>query len=113
MTQGSYPPPASGPQSDPGLFEALFAFSFTRLVTPPIVEIAYVLVTILIALLDLSMIIAGFANSMGAGFAAVIIGAVLAFVCLILARITLELYRSVVTMSMDIREMKNRGQHLG
>lgn len=113
MTQGSYPPPASGPQSDPGLFEALFDFSFTRLVTPSIVKIAYVLVTILIGLVYLFMVIAGFADSVGTGFAALIIGAVLAFVYLILARITLELYRSVVTMSMDIREMKNRGQHLG
>lgn len=71
------------------------------------------LVTVLIAIVYLAMVIAGFTQSVGSGFAVLIIGAVVAFVYLILARITLELYRSVVTMSMDIREMKNRGQHLG
>lgn len=96
-----------------GFFGALFDFNFEHMVTPRIVKFAYILVTVLIALTYLGVVVAAFTENVGAGLLVMfIIGPLLALVYLILARITLEFYRSLVVMAADIREMKNARMRL-
>ncbi len=106
------PPAGSGGMSsipDParegaGFFAALFDFSFTNFVTPILVRFVYVLATVALAVTWLIFVIAGFANSLGAGLGALILGPVFVVIYLAVIRMTLEFYLSVVRMSEDIHK---------
>ncbi len=106
------PPGGSGGMSsipDParegaGFFTALFDFSFTNFVTPILVRFVYVLATVALAVTWLIFVIAGFANSLGAGLGALILGPVFVVIYLAVIRMTLEFYLSVVRMSEDIHK---------
>lgn len=106
------PPAGSGGMSsipDParegaGFFTALFDFSFNNFVTPILVRFVYVLATVALAVTWLIFVIAGFANSLGAGLGALILGPVFVVIYLAVIRMTLEFYLSVVRMSEDIHK---------
>ena len=108
------PAPSGGPGGmssipDParegaGFFTALFDFSFTNFVTPILVRFVYLLATIALAVTWLIFVIAGFANSLGAGLGALILGPVFVVIYLAVIRMTLEFYLSVVRMSEDIHK---------
>jgi Domain of unknown function (DUF4282) len=103
----SYPGPEGGRPADrpAGFFKALFDFSFTHFVTPKIVKFAYVLATILLALIYVGLVISGFASDEPAyGLIVLVLGAVGFIVYLALIRMTLELYVSIVRMSEDIHK---------
>lgn len=86
-----------------GFFGALFDFSFNTFVTPKIVKIVYVLVTILLALAWIVYVIIGFATEEPAiGVLVLLLGWIPALLYLAFIRMTLEFYYSVVRMSQDI-----------
>jgi hypothetical protein len=97
----SMPDPA---REGAGFFTALFDFSFTNFVTPILVRFVYVLATVALAVTWLIFVIAGFANSLGAGLGALILGPVFVVIYLAVIRMTLEFYLSVVRMSEDIHK---------
>lgn len=118
---GSTPPPppppmapAGGPSGmssipDParegaGFFTALFDFSFTNFVTPILVRFVYLLATVALVASWLIFVFAGFANSVGTGLAALILGPIFVIIYLAVIRMTLEFYLSVVRMSEDIHK---------
>ena len=117
---GSTPPPpppvapAGGPSGmssipDParegaGFFTALFDFSFTNFVTPILVRFVYLLATVALVASWLIFVFAGFANSVGTGLAALILGPIFVIIYLAVIRMTLEFYLSVVRMSEDIHQ---------
>jgi len=117
---GSTPPPpppvapAGGPSGmssipDParegaGFFTALFDFSFTNFVTPILVRFVYLLATVALVASWLVFVFAGFANSVGTGLAALILGPIFVIIYLAVIRMTLEFYLSVVRMSEDIHQ---------
>jgi hypothetical protein len=117
---GSTPPPpppvaptggSSGMSSIPdparegaGFFAALFDFSFTNFVTPILVRFVYLLATVALVASWLIFVFAGFANSVGTGLAALILGPVFVIIYLAVIRMTLEFYLSVVRMSEDIHK---------
>jgi hypothetical protein len=117
---GSTPPPpppvapTGGPSGmssipDPtregaGFFTALFDFSFTNFVTPILVRFVYLLATVALVASWLIFVFAGFANSVGTGLAALILGPIFVIIYLAVIRMTLEFYLSVVRMSEDIHK---------
>ena len=117
---GSTPPPpppvaptggSSGMSSIPdparegaGFFAALFDFSFTNFVTPILVRFVYLLATVALVVSWLIFVFIGFAQSVGTGFVALILGPVFVIIYLAVIRMTLEFYLSVVRMSEDIHK---------
>src|SRR3954469_2709147 len=82
MTQMDAPPTAS----------ALFDLSFTRFLTISVIKFIYILGMVGIAIGYLGIIIAGFANGgFGGGLVAIIVGAILALIYLLMLRVWLEL----------------------
>lgn len=113
-------PPSGGPQHQPdpfrdpagasrGFFAALFDFRFTSFVTPTIVKVVYVLVTILIALSYLGFLVSSLRAGVLTFLFVLVAGAVGALVYLALARITLEFMYAIVRMSEDIHQRLPRG----
>jgi Domain of unknown function (DUF4282) len=89
--------------SQKNFFGALFDFSFSSFVTPMIVKVVYVLITIAIALALLGWIVVAFASDQVAlGVTLLVLGWIPALLYLAFFRMTLEFYYSVVRMSQDI-----------
>jgi hypothetical protein len=95
----SIPNPA---QESVGFFNALFDFSFTNFVTPMLVRIVYLLATVALAASWVVFLVAAFAQNVGSGLVALILGAVFLIIYLAIIRMTLEFFLSVVRMSEDI-----------
>lgn len=91
-----------GSDSSKGFFGALFDFSFSSFVTPKIVKLVYILATVAIVIGVLIFVIAGFAQSAGAGLAALILAPIIGLIYLAFIRMTLEFYFALVRMSEDI-----------
>jgi len=87
-----------------GFFTALFDFSFTNFVTPILVRFVYLLATVALVVGWLVFLFAGFANSVGAGLVALVLGPIFVIIYLAVIRMTLEFYLSVVRMSQDIHQ---------
>lgn len=89
------PPPPSQPPGRParrdGFFESLMDTRFDHLITPTMIRFLYIVAMILIALGALAVIIAGFAESAGAGILALILAPIFALIYLIVTRLWLEL----------------------
>ncbi|WP_277211533.1 DUF4282 domain-containing protein [Isoptericola croceus] len=91
-----------------GFFGALFDYSFMNYVTPKVVKIVYVIVTVLVALGWLVALVAAFANSVWAGIGFLLFGWIIALVYLAIARITLEFYLAVVSISEKVNHYARR-----
>jgi Domain of unknown function (DUF4282) len=75
-----------------GFFASLFDWSFQSLVTPMLIKVLYVLITIIIAFTAIGFIIAAFVEDVGLGLLTLfILAPVGALLYLILARVYLEL----------------------
>ena len=95
------------PNTAAGL-SALFDFNFDTFVTPVIVKIVYMIVTVLVAILTVGIAITGI-SSMFQGGAGIILGLLLiiaspiiGLVYLAFARMSLELYYAVIRLSEDV-----------
>lgn len=100
-------PPRGGvdlAQESKGFFGALFDFSFTHFVTPMIVKVVYILVTVLLAIGALGVVISGFTQSAALGILFLILSVIGYFVYLAIVRMTLEFYLAIVRMSEDIHK---------
>jgi len=97
-----------GPGGTPpgGFFNALFDFNFNSFATPVVIKVLYILGTIAVGLGYVGAIIYGFSVGIGTGLVALIIGALVALIYLILIRVTLEFYYAVVRMSEDIHHRR-------
>jgi hypothetical protein len=95
--------PVGGPQGQSrGAFGALFDFEFNTFATPSVVKILYVVGMVLLGLVYVGVLIAGFTQGIGIGLLALIGGGIGVLFYLILFRVTLEFYYAVVRMSEDI-----------
>ncbi|GAA1738234.1 hypothetical protein GCM10009809_36680 [Isoptericola hypogeus] len=105
-----YPPDRSArPAPGAGSFlGALFDYSFTRYITPTIVKVVYVIVTILVALAWLFGIVAAFQVSVGVGIGYLLLAWIVALVYLALARITLEFFVAVINVSEKVNRYAER-----
>jgi Domain of unknown function (DUF4282) len=107
---GGYGPPpgqVGGPQGQAkGAFSALFDFEFGTFATPAMVKILYVVGMVLLGLAYIVVLISGFAQGVGMGLLALVVGAIVLLFYLILFRVTLEFYYAVVRMSEDIHHRR-------
>ncbi|WP_129657294.1 DUF4282 domain-containing protein [Rothia uropygialis] len=88
-------------QGEPGFFQAMFDLSFRHFVTIKFASVIYVIGLIVIGLGWLFSVIAGFAENAWAGIAFLVLGAIVAFVYIILFRVTLEFYVAMVRTSQN------------
>ncbi len=101
-------PPVAPAATGKNFFAALFDFSFSTFVTPSIIKVLYILITVFIGLGYLLFVITSFSQSALAGLAVLVLGAVVAIIYLALARVFLEFYMAVFRLSDDVQEMKNQ-----
>ncbi|MFD6177716.1 DUF4282 domain-containing protein, partial [Isoptericola sp. NPDC060282] len=110
-----YPPDrsvAAGPHlpggDGGGFFGALFDYSFSRYITPSVVRVIYIVVTVLVALGWLSGLVATFSQSIWAGILYLVFAWIIALVYLALARITLEFFVAVISVSEKVNAYAKR-----
>lgn len=94
------PPPPPQERSPGGFFEALMDTRFDHLITPTLIRFLYVVAMIFLALGALIAIVAGFAESAGAGVVLLILAPIGALIYLIITRLWLEL----IVVAFKIRE---------
>lgn len=97
-----------GPQDEGNFFSNLFDFNFTRFVTPSVVKILYVLLLVLLGLTYLTWVIAGFSEGFGWGLLALIGGALISLVTLILYRVGLEVLVAVIQVAKNTGQLAER-----
>ncbi len=106
--QPTPPPPPPGSRladESTGFFAALFDFNFQHFVTPKIIKVVYIVITVLIALGAIGFLIAALASGEGGAiFAALIFVPLGALIYLALARMSLELYYAVIRLSEDVND---------
>ncbi|RVW08451.1 DUF4282 domain-containing protein [Prescottella agglutinans] len=96
-------------QSPSSFFSALFDYNFDSYVTPKVVKVVYILVTIFVGLGALSIGVSGFTGDAPAlGILTLVLGALFFIVMLALVRISLEFYVAVIKISEDVKELKRR-----
>ncbi|MDO8145352.1 MULTISPECIES: DUF4282 domain-containing protein [Isoptericola] len=95
-----------------GLLGSLFDFSFSNYVTPKIVKIVYVILTVLIAIGWLFSFIAGvvtlFSDQWYVGLVTILFGWIAALVYLAVWRIGLEVFQAVVNISEKMNHYARR-----
>jgi hypothetical protein len=84
-------PPVEQPRRSDGFFESLMDTRFDHLITPTMIRFLYIVAIVLLALGTLAIVIAGFAESGGAGILALILAPIFALIYLIVTRLWLEL----------------------
>jgi Domain of unknown function (DUF4282) len=93
-----------------GFFRSLFDFSFSSFVTPKLIKLLYVLMTIAVALWTLTFILYAFRSSTAVGVLALIIGGPIFFVIsMIYVRVGLELLIVLFRIHGDVAEINLRG----
>ena len=108
-------PPARNrpkPQGEKGFVGSLFDFSFNSFVTPKIVKVLYVLVTIWTALLALIVLIIGFRTGGTAGglFTLLVIEPVFILLTLGIYRVVLEAFMVVFRIYEETRKIRENSQ---
>jgi hypothetical protein len=94
-----------------GFFESLFDFSFTAFITSKIIKFLYGLSIAGAALVSLFIIVLGFNISTTTGVLALIIGAPLFFLlCVIYARVLLEIVIVIFRISEHAAEIAQKGR---
>lgn len=97
--------PSRGGES---FFSALFDYSFHRYITPTIVKVVYVVITVLVALGWLGALIAAFQGGWLPGVLFLLFGWIVALVYLALARITLEFFVAVISVAEKVTRYAER-----
>lgn len=108
---GGFGPPPGQPgapqQRSASPFAALFDFEFNTFATPAVVKILYIVGMVLLGLFYIAGLIGGFAQGVGPGLLALIVGGIFVLFGLIMFRVTLEFYYALVRMSEDIHNRKD------
>src|SRR2546421_8207728 len=93
-----------------GFFGSLFDYSFSSFITPRIIKVLYVLMTISVSLWTLAVILVAFKASSALGIFVLLIGAPLFFVIMMIyARVGLELLMAFFNIHGDVAEINRRG----
>lgn len=102
------PAMARPPGGAGNFFSALFDYSFHRYITPTIVKVVYVVITILVALGWLGALIAAFQGGWLPGVLFLLFGWIVALVYLAIARITLEFFVAVISVAEKVTRYAER-----
>ena len=106
------PPKGKSKGSSKGFLGALFDFSFTSFVTPKIVKVLYVLITIWTVIWALVFLRLGFKYGGAAGgfFTLVVVDPILVVLTLGVYRMVLELFMVVHRMHDDLKALRDRAE---
>ena len=106
------PPKGKSKGSSKGFLGALFDFSFTSFVTPKIVKVLYVLITIWTVIWALVFLRLGFKYGGAAGgfFTLVVVDPILVELTLGVYRMVLELFMVVHRMHDDLKALRDRAE---
>lgn len=97
-----------------GFFSSLFDYSFSSFITPRLIKVLYVLMTISVALWTLLVILVAFKASAALGILALVIGGPIFFVItMIYVRVGLELIMAFFHIHGDVEEINRRGGGTG
>jgi Domain of unknown function (DUF4282) len=101
-------PSSSRQQASKGFIASLFDFGFENLVTPKIIKVIYILITIVVALCALGFLIVAFSTGgIVAGLLVlIIVDPILAILYLSLARMTLELYMVIFRIYDEAKQIR-------
>jgi uncharacterized membrane protein len=104
---------AKAKSGDKGFFSALFDFSFTSFVTPKIIKVLYVLITVWTVLWALIFLRYGFKYGGAAGgfFTLLVVDPILIILTLGAYRMVLELFMVVHRMHEDLKAIRDRGDN--
>jgi hypothetical protein len=93
-----------------GFFSSLFDYSFGSFVTPKIIRVLYVLLTIAVSLWTLTLLVLAFKASTGLGIVFLLIGGPIFFVlAMIYWRVVLELVIVFFRIHEDVADINHRG----
>jgi|ERR671925_561782 hypothetical protein len=93
---------------NPGFLASLFDFSFSTLITPRIIKVVYVLITILTALFSLYVFAALATLGGGGALLGLIVGPLVFLIYMILSRISLEMVIIVFRIGDDVQRIADR-----
>jgi len=97
-----------------GFFSSLFDYSFSSFITPKIIKVLYVLLTIAVSLWTLALILISFSASSGLGILMLLVGGPIFFViAMIYVRVALELAIVFFRIHADVEEINRRGGGTG
>jgi hypothetical protein len=108
-TPGMKPAPSSSrQQASAGFLGSLFDFGFTNLVTPKIIKVIYILMTVVVALYALGFLVLAFSTGgVVAGLLVlIIVDPIMAVLFLSLARMTLELYMVIFRIYDEAKQIR-------
>lgn len=92
-----------------GFFASLFDFSFSSFITPRLVKVLYVLMTIVVALWTLLFVLLAFRSSKSFGFIALIIlGPIFFVIMMIWVRVGVEAIIAFFRIQEDVAEINQR-----
>jgi hypothetical protein len=101
--------------TEKGFFGSLFDFSFNSFVTPKIVKVLYVLITIWTALLALTILVIGFRTGSLAGglFTLIIIEPIFILLSLGIYRVILEAFMVIFRIYEETKKIRENGESQG
>lgn len=120
---GGYQPPAAGYAAQPGapawtqgyeqpsdgnFFANIFDLSFTKFIAEGVVKVLFVLLLVVMGIAYLMAIISSFSLNAGAGIATLIFGALIAFLYIILIRVSLEAIVAAVQAAKNTQQLLQR-----
>jgi uncharacterized protein DUF4282 len=92
-----------------GFFASLFDFSFSSLITPRLVKVLYVLMTVVVALWTLVFVLIAFRSSSSFGFIALLIlGPIFFVIAMIWLRVGVEAIVAFFRIQEDVAEINQR-----
>ena len=93
-----------------GFFASLFDFSFTSFITPRLVKVLYVLMTVVVALWTLAFVLIAFKSSSSFGFVTLLIlGPIFFVITMIWVRAGVEAIVAFFRIQADVAEINERG----
>ena len=105
-----YPDPPEQAASSKSFIGSLFDFGFTSFVTPTVVKVLYVLITIVLGVSGLGFAVTAFlVNKILGIFVLLIVAPLIFIISLALYRIVLELFIVIFRIAEDLRAIRNRG----
>lgn len=91
-----------------GFFNALFDFSFTNFVTLSFAKFIYVIALIVIGIIWVVAVLAGFGQGIGEGLLALILGSLVALFYVVLVRVGLEFSVAMVRTAQNTSDLVAR-----
>jgi Domain of unknown function (DUF4282) len=96
--------------SQSGFFGALFDLSFTSLITTKIIRVLYMLSMIVIGVVALIVVVAGFLHSGGTGIVLLVLAPIFSLIFLVYVRVLLEISIALLRIMENTTDLVAQGR---